>query len=139
MFKIQSGDDLEQVQKQGIIGHKQTKNIIIEKSDIEHKTKARFGENLLILDFNFDISLLTECPFRLFLSFPKIFPIYSFLDILRIIILYFVRVLYLKKALFSNNVSFFQPMGSTTLNFIYFSTTIPEHPRKNLKVLPFSL
>ena len=72
MFKIQSGDDLEQVQKTYIIGHKQTKNIIIEKSDIEHETNARFGENLLILDFNFDISLLTECPFRLFLSFPKV-------------------------------------------------------------------
>ena len=55
MFKIQSGDDLEQVQKQSIIGHNQTKNNIIEKSDIEHETKASFGEHILILDFNFDL------------------------------------------------------------------------------------
>ena len=63
MFKIQSGDDLEQVQKHSIIGHNQTKNNIIEKSDIEHETKARFGEHILILDFNFDILYLQSARF----------------------------------------------------------------------------
>ena len=73
MFKIQSGDDLEQVQKHSIIGHKQTKNIIIEKSDIEHKTKARFGENLLILDFNFDILYLQSARFDFSWVFQRFF------------------------------------------------------------------
>ena len=67
MFKIQSGDDLEHVQD------KQTKNIIIEKSDIEHETKARFGEHILILDFNFDILYLQSARFDFSWVFQRFF------------------------------------------------------------------
>ena len=106
MFKIQSGDDLEHVQKTYIIGHKQTKNNIIEKIDTEHETNARFDENILILDFNFDILYLQSARFDFSWVFQRFFLIYFFLDIVRSIILYFYRVLYLKKALFSIIVSF---------------------------------
>ena len=120
MFKIQSGDDLEQVQKTYIIGHKQTKNIIIEKNDIEHETNARFDENILILDFNFDILYLQSARFDFSWVFQRFFLIYFFLDIVRSIILYFYRVLYLKKALFSIIVSFSILWEAQLLNFIYF-------------------
>ena len=73
MFKIQSGDDLEQVQKHSIIGHNQTKNNIIEKSDIEHETKACFGEHILILDFNFDILYLQSARFDFSWVFQRFF------------------------------------------------------------------
>ena len=86
MFKIQAGDDLEQVQKHSIIGHNQTKNNIIEKSDIEHETKARFGEHILILDFNFDILYLQSARFDFSWVFQRFFLIYFFLDIVRGII-----------------------------------------------------
>ena len=46
-----------------LLGTKQTKNIIIEKNDIEHETNARFDENILILDFNFDILYLQSARF----------------------------------------------------------------------------
>ena len=62
MFKIQSGDDLEQVQKTYYWAQNNL-NIIIEKNDTEHETKARFGESILILDFNFDILYLQSARF----------------------------------------------------------------------------
>ena len=41
----------------------EAKDIIIEKSDVEHETNARFDENILILDFNFDILYLQSARF----------------------------------------------------------------------------
>ena len=46
-----------------LLGTIKPKNNIIEKSDIEHETKARFGEHILILDFNFDILYLQSARF----------------------------------------------------------------------------
>ena len=104
--KSSSGDDLEKVQSIYIIGHEQAKNITIEEKDIKHETKARFGKNILILDFNFDISLLTECPFRLFLRFPTVFP-HLFLPRHSFYHHLFTSLeSYLKKVLFSNVFSF---------------------------------
>ena len=62
MFKIQAGDDLEQVQKTYYWAQNNL-NIIIEKNDTEHETKARFDESILILDFNFDILYLQSARF----------------------------------------------------------------------------